>query len=194
MSTSIKLVGVGGQGTILAAKVLSHVFIEAGCDVKMSEIHGMSQRGGSVSSELRYGEKVFSPVIEKGTADILVAFEQMEAARYIDYLKPNGLLLVNDYKVNSMVTITGKVPYPKGILETLSKQVNTIVIPAHQIAEELGNAKAMNTVMLGALSKHLDHPNLDFTSAMEEFIKPKYLELNKEAFQRGLLDTSSTTS
>lgn len=194
MSTSIKLVGVGGQGTILAAKVLSHVFIEAGYDVKMSEIHGMSQRGGSVSSELRFGEKVFSPVIEKGHADILVAFEQMEAARYIDYLKPDGLLLVNDYKVNSMITLAGKVPYPKGILNTLSKQVNTIVIKAHSIAKELGNAKAMNIVMLGALSKYLDEPNLNFAKAMKEYIKPKYLELNKEAFQRGLLDTTDTTS
>lgn len=194
MSTSIKLVGVGGQGTILAAKVLSHAFIEAGYDVKMSEIHGMSQRGGSVSSELRFGDKVFSPVIEKGHADILVAFEQMEAARYIDYLKPDGLLLVNDYKVNSMITLAGKIPYPKGILNTLSKQVNTIVIKAHSIAEELGNAKAMNIVMLGALSKYLEEPNLDFAKAMKEYIKPKYLELNNEAFQRGLLDTTDTTS
>lgn len=194
MSTSIKLVGVGGQGTILAAKVLSHVFIEAGFDVKMSEIHGMSQRGGSVSSELRFGDRVFSPVIEKGHADILVAFEQMEAARYIDYLKPGGLLLVNDYKVNSMVTLAGKVPYPEGILETLSKQVKTIVIPAHDIAEELGNARAMNIVMLGALSKILEYPNLDFEGAMKEYIKPKYLALNLNAFQRGLLDTTDTTS
>lgn len=194
MSTSIKLVGVGGQGTILAAKVLSHVLIEAGYDVKMSEIHGMSQRGGSVSSELRFGDKVFSPVIEKGHVDILVAFEQMEAARFIDYLKPDGLLLVNDHKVNSMVTLAGKVPYPEGILDTLSKQVNTIIIPAHAIAEQLGNGKAMNIVMLGALSKYLEQENLDFMEAMATYIKPKYLELNKKAFQRGLLDTTDTTS
>lgn len=193
MNKSIKLVGVGGQGTILAAKVLSSAFIQAGYDVKMSEIHGMSQRGGSVSSEIRYGDKVFSPVIEKGHADILVAFEQMEAARYIDYLRKDGILVVNDYKVNSMVTMTGKVPYPEGILPTLQGQVNTIIIDAHTIAEELGNAKVMNIVMLGALSGLLTE-TLDFQQAILDNVKPKYHELNIKAFERGRHDTVESTS
>ena len=117
MSNSIKFVGVGGQGTILAAKIMCTVLLNAGYDVKMSEIHGMSQRNGSVSSEVRYGDKVFSPVIEKGTADYLISFEQMEAARMIDYLKKDGILIVNNHKINSMVTLNGKVPYPQDILE-----------------------------------------------------------------------------
>jgi len=185
MNKSIKLVGVGGQGTILAAKVLSTAFINAGYDVKMSEIHGMSQRGGSVSSEIRYGDEVYSPVIEKGHADLLVAFEQMEAARYIDYLKPNGTLIVNDYQIQSMVTLSGKVPYPKGIVDQLKNQVNTIVLDAHAIAESLGNAKVMNIVMLGAMSQLFDEP-LDFETAIRDNVKPKFLKLNLEAFQQGL--------
>ena len=117
MSKSIKVVGVGGQGTILLAKILTTVLVDAGYDVKMSEIHGMSQRGGSVSSEIRFGEKVFSPVIEKGDASILVSLEQMEAARHIDYLSKDGILIVNNYKIHSMVTLNGKVPYPANIFE-----------------------------------------------------------------------------
>ena len=134
MIRSIKLVGVGGQGTILAAKVLCDALIDAGYDVKMSEIHGMSQRGGSVSSEIRFGDNVASPVIEKGTADILVAFEQMEAARFIDYLKSDGLLIVNDLKINSMVTLNGKIPYPSNVLNTLKEQVKMVSVDAQKCA------------------------------------------------------------
>lgn len=194
MNKSIKLVGVGGQGTILAAKVLSTTLLRAGYDVKMSEIHGMSQRGGSVSSEIRYGETVYSPVIEKGHADILVAFEQMEAARYMDYLSKDGLLIVNDYKVDSMITLSGKTPYPKGILDVITKQVESHVIDAHTIAEELGNARTMNIIMLGALSTILDDKHLDFKTSILEHVKPKYHDLNLEAFDRGLQYMGDTTS
>lgn len=186
MNKNVKLVGVGGQGTILAAKVLVTALINAGYDVKMSEIHGMSQRGGSVSSEIRFGDKVFSPVIEKGHVDFLVSFEQMEAARAIDYMKEDGTLLVNSLKINSMLTLNGKIKYPDNIIEELSKQVETVEINATKIATDLGNVKAMNIVMLGALVKTMKLETLDFESAIKENVKPKFIELNLQAFKLGL--------
>ena len=128
MTKSILLVGVGGQGTILASKLLTLGLMEAGYDVKMSEIHGMSQCGGSVSIEIRYGDKVYSPVIMKGEADVLVSFEQMEAARNVHYLKKDGILLINNHKINSMVTLNGKVQYPENIIPTLSEKGKTYKI------------------------------------------------------------------
>jgi indolepyruvate ferredoxin oxidoreductase beta subunit len=186
MTKSIKLVGVGGQGTILATTLISAALVDAGYDVKMSEIHGMSQRGGSVSSEIRYGDKVYSPVISKGEVDILVAFEQMEAARNIDYLKPDGVLIVNDFKINSMVTLNGKVQYPDNILEELSKKVKTIVVHASDDAIELGNAKVMNVVMLGSVAKVMDIKELDFEKAIRNNVKEKFIDLNLKAFHKGL--------
>ncbi len=186
MITSIKLVGVGGQGTILATTLLSAAILDGGYDVKMSEIHGMSQRGGSVSSEIRFGEKVFSPVIMKGDADILVSFELMEAARTVDYLKTDGILLVNNHKINSMVTLNGKVPYPSGIKEDLDSRVKTYVIDATQEALKLGNVKVMNVIMLGALVKAMNLEHLDFEKAIRENVKEKFIELNQKAFQIGL--------
>ncbi len=186
MSKNIKLVGVGGQGTILAAKVLCSALIDAGYDVKMSEIHGMSQRGGSVSSEIRYGDKVYSPVIEKGHADVLVSFEQMEAARAVDYLKKDGILIVNDFKINSMVTLNGKVKYPENIIEILSDKVKTISLKASDEAVKLGNSKAMNIIMLGALVKAMNLTELDFEKAIKENVKPKFIELNLKAFNLGV--------
>ena len=186
MSKSIKVVGVGGQGTILLAKILTTVLVEAGYDVKMSEIHGMSQRGGSVSSEIRYGEKVFSPVIEKGDASILISLEQMEAARHVDYLKEDGILIVNDYKIHSMVTLNGKIKYPDTILEDLSGRVKTHVIQGTSKAIDLGLDKVMNIIMLGALSKVLGLDNLKWEEAIKENVKPKFIELNLKAFNIGL--------
>jgi indolepyruvate ferredoxin oxidoreductase beta subunit len=186
MNKNVKLVGVGGQGTILAAKVLVTALINAGYDVKMSEIHGMSQRGGSVSSEIRFGDKVYSPVIEKGHVDYLVSFEQMEAARSIDYMKPEGILLVNNLKINSMVTLNGKTQYPKNIIQELSKQVKTIEINGTKIASDLGNSKAMNIVMLGALIKAMKLESLDFETAIKENVKPQFIDLNLEAFKLGM--------
>lgn len=182
----IKLVGVGGQGTILAAKILCSVLIDAGYDVKMSEIHGMSQRGGSVSSEIRFGEKVYSPVIEKGHADYLVSFEQMEAARNIDYLKKDGKLIVNDLKINSMVTLNGKVAYPENIIESLQEQVSTKLINATDKAKELGNSKTMNIIMLGALAKELNLQHLDFEKAIKDTVKPRFIDINLQAYRLGL--------
>ena len=185
MSKNIKLVGVGGQGTILAAKILCSALIDAGYDVKMSEIHGMSQRGGSVSSEIRFGDKVYSPVIEKGHVDYLVSFEQMEAARMIDYLKHDGTLIVNNHKINSMITLNGKIKYPENIIEELSGKVRTISIDGTKKAIELGNAKAMNIIMLGALVQAMGITHLNFEKALQENIKPKFIDINLKAFNLG---------
>ena len=185
MTKSIKLVGVGGQGTILATTLLSAALVDAGFDVKMSEIHGMSQRGGSVSSEIRYGEKVHSPVIMKGNADILVSFEQMEAARNIDYLNKDGILVVNNHKINSMVTLSGKVKYPENIIPQLAEKVKTYQVNATDLAVELGNSKVMNVVMLGALVKAIGLDHLDFEKAIRENVKERFIELNLKAFEVG---------
>ncbi len=185
----IKLVGVGGQGTILAAKILCTALIEAGYDVKMSEIHGMSQRGGSVSSEIRYGEKVYSPVIEKGHADFLVSFEQMEAARNIDYLKKSGKLILNNLKINSMVTLNGKVEYPHNIIDELKSTVPTTVINGTKEAIKVGNVKTMNIIMLGALVKALELEHLDFEKAIRDNVKPKFIDINLKAYKLGLEKT-----
>ncbi len=186
MTNSIKFVGVGGQGTILAAKIMCTVLINAGYDVKMSEIHGMSQRNGSVSSEVRYGDKVYSPVIEKGSSDILISFEQMEAARNINYLKKDGILIANNHKINSMVTLNGKIPYPKDIFESIGEKVKMYVLDAQQYAEELGNIKVVNLIMLGALSEILISKPLDWKKAIKESVKPQFLEINLKAFEVGL--------
>lgn len=186
MSISMKLVGVGGQGTILATTLLSAAIVDAGYDVKMSEIHGMSQRGGSVSSEIRYGEKVYSPVIMKGNADVLMSFELMEAARSVDYLKKDGILLVNNHKINSMVTLNGKIPYPSGIIEDLKSRVTTYVINATEEAHKLGNIKVMNVIMVGALVKAMKLEGFDFEKAIRENVKEKFIDLNLEAFKVGL--------
>lgn len=186
MSNSIKFVGVGGQGAILAAKIMCSAFINKGYDVKMSEIHGMSQRGGTVSADIRYGEKVHSPVIEKGSADILVSFEQMETARNIDYLKKDGIVLINNHKINSMVTLYAKVKYPENIIESIGKKVKTYKIEAQKLALDLGNAKVVNLIMLGALVKALDLKDLNWEKAIKENLKPKFLEMNLQAFDLGL--------
>ena len=186
MTNSIKFVGVGGQGTILAAKIMCSVLINAGYDVKMSEIHGMSQRNGSVSSEVRYGDNVYSPVIEKGDADILISFEQMEAARNIGYLKKDGILIVNNHKINSMITLNGKIPYPSNVIEELSSKVKTYVLEGTTLAKEIGNIKVINLIMLGALSQIIDSKPLNWEEAIIESVKPQFLEINLKAFKLGV--------
>lgn len=186
MTKSIMLVGVGGQGTITASKLLTLGLMEAGYDVKMSEIHGMSQRGGSVSSQVRYGEKVHSPVIEDGGADILVAFEKVEAMRYISKLKADGKIIVNDYKMDSVMTIIGAQEYPTGVIEDLKNKVDVITIKAADLAKELGNTKVMNIILLGVLVKSMDLDNIDWELIIESNIKPKFVEINKKALKIGM--------
>lgn len=186
MTTSILLVGVGGQGTILASKLLTTGLMEGGYDVKMSEIHGMSQRGGSVSSQVRYGDKVESPVIEKGGADILVSFEKMEALRWLEYLKPGGKAVVNNYEIESMPILNGKFDYPKSINEELIEKANAIIIDAADKALELGNQKVMNIILLGALIKSMDLSEIDWERIIKENVKEKFVDLNIKAMKLGM--------
>lgn len=186
MTKSILLVGVGGQGTILASKILTNGLMEAGYDVKMSEIHGMSQRGGSVSSQVRYGDKVMSPVIEKGKADIVVSFEKMEALRALDYLKEGGALVVNNEEIPSMSVITGDETYPDDVMEEIAKHVTPKVVDATRLAGELGNEKAANIILLGALVKAMGLTHIDWDAILEANIKPKFIELNKKALRVGM--------
>ena len=182
---SILLVGVGGQGTILASKILSEGLVEAGYDVKMSEIHGMSQRGGNVSTQVRYGEKVYSPTIGKEEADIIVAFEKMEALRCLEYLKPGGKLIVNDFEIPSAPILMGKAAYPEQIIEELSASAETSVLKAGEIADGLGNIKVMNIVLLGALVKAMGISDLNWNGIIIRNVKPAFAELNIAAFNSG---------
>lgn len=186
MTKNILLVGVGGQGTLLASTILSKGLIEAGYDVKMSEVHGMAQRGGSVTTQVRYGEKVYSPIIGKGQADILVSFEVMEALRWLDYLKPTGVAIINDQEISSAPILAGRVDYPEGILDEIKSKVSTKVIDAAKIAKNLGNVKAMNIVLLGALVKAMDLEDIDWEDIISNNIKEKFVELNLNAFNKGL--------
>ena len=183
---SILLVGVGGQGIILASKLLSNGLMQAGYDVKMSEIHGMSQRGGSVSSQIRYGTKVWSPVIEVGSADLLVSFEEMEALRWLEYLKVGGKVVVNDYQIPSVPVTTGKVAYPEGILDELRRVADTTVVDAAAEAEKLGNPKVMNVILLGTIVRHMNLQHIDWAQIIRENVKPAFVELNIKALEVGM--------
>lgn len=186
MTKSIMLVGVGGQGTILASKLLTTGLMNAGYDVKMSEIHGMSQRGGSVSSQVRYGEKVYSPVIEIGGADILVSFEKMEALRWLEYLKPEGKIVVNNYRIDSIPVFTGKAIYKEKEIEDELNRLNATIINAADKAKELGNSKVMNIILLGALVKSMSLEDIDWESIIRENIKEKFVDINLQAFKKGM--------
>lgn len=186
MTKSILLVGVGGQGTILASKLLTTGLMEAGFDVKMSEIHGMSQRGGSVSSQVRYGEKVESPVIELGGADILVSFEKMEALRWMNYLKPDGKAVVNDFKINSMPILSGKAEYPENAVEVLNEKVKTIVVDAGGEAEKVGNPRVMNIILLGALIKAMGLEEINWEKILRDNMKENLIEINLKALEAGM--------
>ncbi len=183
---SILLVGVGGQGTILASKILSTGLVEAGYDVKMSEIHGMAQRGGSVSTQVRFGDEVYSPIIGRGAADILVSFEAMEALRWLEYLKPNGKVVINDYKIPSAPILAGKADYPEGIIESIKEKADTWVIDAAKIAMDLGNPKVMNIVLLGALVKAMDLTDIDWEQVIRNNVKERFVDINIKAFQKGM--------
>lgn len=183
---SIMIVGVGGQGTLLASRILGSVLIGHGYDVKMSEVHGMSQRGGSVVTYVKYGERVFSPTIDKGEADYILAFERLEAARWVSYLKKDGTLILNDRRISPMPVITGAMEYPDNIVDKLrNKGINIIASDALSMAEEAGNAKSVNVVLIGVLSALADFPEEDWERALEACVKPKFLELNKKAFALG---------
>ena len=179
------LVGVGGQGAILTAKVLVNGLMKAGYDVKMSEVHGMSQRGGSVSTQVHWGEKVYSPVIGPGAADILVAFEKMEAVRYASFLKPDGVAVINDFEQPSATTAAGLAEYPEGCLEAMEANFKCFTLKAAEIAESLGSAKCMNIVLFGAMTHALGMDEIDWEAVIRETVPPKFLELNLAAYRAG---------
>lgn len=183
---SILLVGVGGQGTILASKILTQGLIGNGYDVKMSEVHGMSQRSGSVSTQVRFGTKVYSPIIGEGTADILVSFEEMEAARYAHFLKKDGKAVVNTYRIPSMPILTGTRDYPDDIIGMLRQRVSTMALDATGIAEKVGNPKSANVVLLGALVKAMGLTDIDWDPIIAKTVKPAFIDVNRKAFAAGM--------
>lgn len=187
MVKNILLCGVGGQGIILASKILSAGLIQAGFDVKMSEVHGMAQRGGSVTTQVRYGEEVFSPIIGEGQADVLVSFETMETAKWIQFLKKDGKVLINDFEIPSAPILSGAAVYPKHVIEDIRSKADTVVFKAEDLANELGNIKTMNIIILGALVKAMAlEDRADWPALIKEQVKPKFHDVNIEAFRKGL--------
>ncbi len=184
---NIVLIGVGGQGTILVSKIITTALVSSGYDVKMSEIHGMAQRGGSVLTQIRYGKKVYSPIIGEGEADILVASEKMEALRGSSFLKADGIIVVNDYAIIPLPVATGKVKYPENIVKALADKFKTISIDAGAKALELGNIKVMNVVLLGALVEAFALNELDWERAILANVRPQYQDINLKAFTSGRL-------
>ncbi|WP_443674075.1 indolepyruvate oxidoreductase subunit beta [Megasphaera sp.] len=184
--TSVLFVGVGGQGTILASKILTIGLIEHGYDVKMSEVHGMSQRGGSISTQVRFGKKVYSPIIGEGSADILVSFEEMEAARYARFLKKGGKMVVNTTQIPSLPVLSGACQYPQGIIAELKKHIPVRDLDATKIATDLGNPKSANVVLLGALIEALGLHDIDWKSIIAKTVKPAFVDINLKAFDAGM--------
>lgn len=183
---NIMIVGVGGQGSLLASKLLGKLFLSRGYDVKVSEVHGMSQRGGSVVTYVRYGGKVYSPIIDKGQADFILSFELLEAARWTEYLKPGGRIVTNTQQINPMPVITGAAQYPQGLVEKMRQAgMDVDAFDALSLAEEAGSAKAVNIVLLGRLSKSFDFSRAEWEQAIQESVPPKFLELNLRAFALG---------
>jgi len=178
--------GVGGQGILLASELTAYAQLEAGFDVKKSEVHGMAQRGGSVVAHLKYGERVYSPLIEPGTADIQVAFEELEAARYLLYLHKDSAVVVNTQKILPPAVATGKASYPDNILDELkSRGINVVALDAFAIAREIGELRTANVVMVGAMSNFLSVSPQIFLDVIDQRVKKQFCEVNKKAFQAG---------
>ena len=183
---NVMIVGVGGQGSLLASKLLGRLLMSRGYDIKVSEVHGMSQRGGSVVTYVRFGDKVYSPVIDKGQADFIVSFELLEAARWTSYLKPQGKIIVNTQQINPMPVIIGAAEYPENLVQKMvDAGLNVDAMDALSLAEQAGNAKAVNLVLMGRLSRYFDIPEEEWMAAIEQSVPPKFLELNKKAFALG---------
>ena len=182
---SIMIVGVGGQGTLLASRILGNAVISEGYDVKVSEVHGMSQRGGSVVTYVRYGERVHSPIIDKGGADIILAFELLEAKRAFPYLKKGGKMIVNSQKIDPMPVIIGACEYPQNIEEELQSNADTIIIDALALAREAGNVKAVNVVLIGVMAKNTDIPYEVWLETIKNTVPEKFLDVNIKAFDLG---------
>ena len=182
---NIMIVGVGGQGTLLTSRILGGITVAAGYDVKLSEVHGMAQRGGSVVTFVRYGEKVAEPIVEEGCADVLIAFEKLEAMRYAHFLKKDGAIVVNDHRIDPITVVTGAAQYPENIIENLEKEYNVYKVNAMEEALKLGNSKVFNIIVLGVAAKHMDFSKEDWLSVIEKTVPAKTVEINKKAFLLG---------
>ena len=182
---NIMIVGVGGQGTLLTSRIIGKVALNIGYDVKMSEVHGMAQRGGSVVTFVRFGEKVSEPVVEEGEVDVLIAFERLEALRYAHFLKKDGVLIVNDCRIDPMTVVIGASSYPENIIEDLEKEHTVYSIDAGKIAAELGNSKVLNSVVLGVAAKYIGFDEEQWLSTIENTVPAKTIEINKKAFLMG---------
>lgn len=183
---SIMIVGVGGQGSLLASKLLGNLLTANGYDVKVSEVHGMSQRGGSVVTYVRFGDKVYSPIIDKGEADFIVSFEKLESARYVEYLKTGGTIITNTQQIDPMPVITGKAEYPEDILDELKALgCNVVSVDALKLAEQVGSSKAVNIVLMGVLAKRFDIDADKWIEALKGTVAQKFFDMNKKAFELG---------
>lgn len=182
---NIMIVGVGGQGTLLTSRILGGITMDAGYDVKLSEVHGMAQRGGSVVTFVRYGDEVAEPIVEEGQADVLIAFERLEALRYAHYLKKDGALVVNDQKIEPITVVTGAAEYPENIIEDLSDRYTVYKIDAMEEAKKLGNSKTFNVIVLGIAAQHMDFSKEAWLEVIEKTVPPKTVEINKKAFLIG---------
>lgn len=183
---NILIVGVGGQGTLLASKIMGRCLLDEGYDVKVSEVHGMSQRGGSVVTYVRYGDKVWSSVIEKGEADIIISFEQLESARWLSYLKPDGVLISNTQQIDPMPVIMGQTEYPDNVLGKIRELgVNVVAVGADELAMKAGSIKAANTVLLGAAAHFTDIDEAEWVEAVRTTVPPKTVDINLKAFKLG---------
>ena len=183
---NIMIVGVGGQGTLLTSRILGGLAISGGYDVKLSEVHGMAQRGGSVVTFVRYGDQVAEPIVEEGQADVIIAFERLEALRYAHFLKKDGALITNDWRIDPMPVVTGATVYPQDLIEKMKAAgANVDAMDCLTLAREAGSEKAVNLVLLGRLSRHYDIPLEHWQAAIEVCVPKKFLEINQKAFLLG---------
>ena len=182
---NIMVVGVGGQGTLLTSRIIGKTALSAGYDVKLSEVHGMAQRGGSVVTFVRYGKKVNEPVVEEGNVDLLISFERLEALRYAHFLKKDGKIVVNDTRIDPMTVVIGAKTYPEGIIENLSKDHEVYTIDAGAIAKELGNSKVLNSVVLGLAAKYTEFSKEQWLEVLRVTVPQKTVEINTQAFNAG---------
>lgn len=184
-SLNIMVVGVGGQGTLLTSRIIGKTALNAGYDVKMSEVHGMAQRGGSVVTFVRFGEKVYEPVVEEGCADVLIAFERLEAMRYAHFLKKDGVMIINDCRIDPMTVVIGASSYPENIIETLKSKYKIYTIDGGSIAKELGNSKVLNSVVLGLSAKHIGFAIDEWLDVVKTTVPQKTIDINVNAFNAG---------
>ena len=181
----IMIVGVGGQGTLLTSRILGGIIKAGGFDVILSEVHGMAQRGGSVVTFVRYGDKVYEPIVEEGQADVLIAFEKLEAMRYAHFLKKDGVMIVNDQRMDPMTVVTGVAEYPENILENLKKDHKVYTVNATEEAKKLGNSRVFNLIVLGIAAQHMDFTKEQWYEVIEKTVPPKTIDINKKAFDVG---------